>query len=1443
MSLWFVLVPTGLVLFAGAVALTVWLLLPEDKAPAEPEKRTAAQRAAPVVHQAGPGPKAEGKSDPTAKTSPDLQARERSRKNLSELALAFHNHCDVHQRFPPAALAAPWSATNLPPPFDPRKGPPIPKTLLSWRVLILPYLGEERLFHEFKLNEPWDSPHNKKLLARMPAVYAPVRGKTPEPYQTYYQVFVGPETAFQLQAPPWRPEGAPPDLTFGGPNIARISDGTSNTLMIVEGGEPVPWTKPADLPYDGRKPLPKLGGLFPDGFHATFFDTEVFFIPRTLEEKTLRALITSMGGEVVYRDEVLPKPAKPPAKKEKPGTAPENAAHWLRRMSNPDAAARREAVQKLALLIKDQAKAKDRCDVPQILTALAQAMCDRDPEVAREAKKGLGLLDGPSQETVAGLLAAFPDDDGLLFNEFAKWFRRGGPEIVPGLLAALHHDDFAVRARAAYLLQPLAGQDQKIGQALEARRQRLNVALGVDRNSPEFLESVLTLLEALHEKYDHPNFGSGLRNHALLAVKQIGPLGRVAYSDLFWTTDLSAKLVAATMALAADGGRSESFGLAALADALADASPRLRAGLAPRVVPDLILRLQNPRGSRREGGGTVAARALGELGPAAQEAVPVLLRLLQDPHFFPAAARALGRIGAPARAAVPSLKRLLQEQKRLARENKAPRDPLGRVWQIRRAWQRNPYASVAVADALLRLDPSEKKLALAALRDALNLFNRPEIALVLLDHGVVDGKVFEALLPNPQGGFLQTPLPVEEVRRLKPQTQKALLAVGRPLLRSTDAVKRHAAACILAPLDPEACLPVLIEFLKQGGAKEITEAAKVLGNLGPKAKAAFPELRRRLEEPPKANVFFTPDPGEVIHALARIDPAGAVPVLWKVWRDPPKPSKKGLGRFDPDFVFGQPLAFWELTRLGPRGKALIPALIADLKLPGKDNLPMSWFSPALHEAAQILLAKIGPPALPALGELLKAPNATWQERVARTLGRMGAAARPAAPALVKLVSSHAAPVRRAATAALGRIAPREQDVVAAVTLALQKDEDPEVRREAARALGGADPEIVPVLTQALTDRDESVRLAAVGALGRLGPKAVAPLRSALQQKRVQVRRLAVLALGSLRPVAPRSIPPLLDAAHDPDKLVRRLAVALLGPPTNEMALALGWKTYPANRHVLPDPAAKEMDQAWPVLSRALADYDARVRWTAAFIVEEWGRQARETVPALGKALGTLSEEFLEKQKNTPQVANGGGIRRGPDAENPAVLRRVLFALAAMGSAARPVQPALVKLLDKSGNVGTVTDVELRADATLVLARLAPDPVSLFIKILKSSSPAARGTAADMLVQLGPKAVPSLVNLVHRGEVDVRKRAVFCLGQIAPPPAETVPALVGLLKDNNLAIRLEAIAALSALGPDARTAAEPLARIAGDKQNLAHEAAAQALERIAPKAPAGGEGAK
>src|SRR4051794_32667612 len=93
----------------------------------------------------------------------------------------MHNYSSAHGSLPPPAVYG-------------KDGRP----LLSWRVAILPFIEQDDLYKQFRLDEPWDSPHNRRLLPKMPKLYAPFDGsRTTQPHTTFYQVFVGKGTAFE----------------------------------------------------------------------------------------------------------------------------------------------------------------------------------------------------------------------------------------------------------------------------------------------------------------------------------------------------------------------------------------------------------------------------------------------------------------------------------------------------------------------------------------------------------------------------------------------------------------------------------------------------------------------------------------------------------------------------------------------------------------------------------------------------------------------------------------------------------------------------------------------------------------------------------------------------------------------------------------------------------------------------------------------------------------------------------------------------------------------------------------------------------------------------------------------------------------------------------------------------------------------------------------------
>jgi RNA polymerase sigma factor (sigma-70 family) len=182
--------------------------------------------AVPVV--VSPAPTLPAAAAPAQVDPDDPEAKDKSANYLREIALAMHNFASRSDvSFPPAAIR--------------KDGKP----LLSWRVAILPDLGQKALYDKFHLDEPWDSAHNMMLLGQMPDVYAPVVDKDKPKGSTYYQVFAGPGALF---------EGG------NGPKLLDIKDGISNTAMIVESAKPVPWTKPEDVVFDKEKPLPELGG-------------------------------------------------------------------------------------------------------------------------------------------------------------------------------------------------------------------------------------------------------------------------------------------------------------------------------------------------------------------------------------------------------------------------------------------------------------------------------------------------------------------------------------------------------------------------------------------------------------------------------------------------------------------------------------------------------------------------------------------------------------------------------------------------------------------------------------------------------------------------------------------------------------------------------------------------------------------------------------------------------------------------------------------------------------------------------------------------------------------------------------------------------------------------------------------------------------------------------
>jgi prepilin-type processing-associated H-X9-DG protein len=201
---------------------------------------------------------------PAVQASREAARRMTSANNLKQIMLAMHNYHDTYKRFPPQAI------------LDKDDTP-----LLSWRVAILPFLDQQQLYKEFHLDEPWDSPHNIKLLKRMPELFRNP-SNPPSPGITTYLVPVG--------------DGV--GLGSKGIKLSQIIDGTSNTLAVVDVNAElgVPWTKPDDFDINQIDPF----DLFRlQGSNVGFFDGSVRFLSSSIDLELLEAMMSYGGGETI----------------------------------------------------------------------------------------------------------------------------------------------------------------------------------------------------------------------------------------------------------------------------------------------------------------------------------------------------------------------------------------------------------------------------------------------------------------------------------------------------------------------------------------------------------------------------------------------------------------------------------------------------------------------------------------------------------------------------------------------------------------------------------------------------------------------------------------------------------------------------------------------------------------------------------------------------------------------------------------------------------------------------------------------------------------------------------------------------------------------------------------------------------------------------------------
>ena len=210
---------------------------------------------------------------------PAIQAaREAGRRascmnHVKQIDLALHNYYATYGHFPPAATAD-------------------GKPLMSSRVAILPFLGQDPLFRQYDTKQPWDSPKNRSLVLQMPRDFRCPSDSEAADSETSYVMVTGENT---IGGTPGSPGTVPSD--FAG--------GSSKTIMVLEvHGLKISWTEPRNITLDELLSRVQSGERIGhvSGFTVGIADGSVRHFHK-IDTETLRRLATLNGQKPAIIDE------------------------------------------------------------------------------------------------------------------------------------------------------------------------------------------------------------------------------------------------------------------------------------------------------------------------------------------------------------------------------------------------------------------------------------------------------------------------------------------------------------------------------------------------------------------------------------------------------------------------------------------------------------------------------------------------------------------------------------------------------------------------------------------------------------------------------------------------------------------------------------------------------------------------------------------------------------------------------------------------------------------------------------------------------------------------------------------------------------------------------------------------------------------------------------
>jgi HEAT repeat protein len=573
----------------------------------------------------------------------------------------------------------------------------------------------------------------------------------------------------------------------------------------------------------------------------------------------------------------------------------------------------------------------------------------------------------------------------------------------------------------------------------------------------------------------------------------------------------------------------------------------------------------------------------------------------------------------------------------------------------------------------------------------------------------------------------------DEFTRL--QTAIVLGKIGKaavePLTRvlaSPDEAVRFYAVWGLAFVGPQAktAESAVIKALKDKSAQVRRKAAYALGRIDPDAEEAATALVGALEDKDE----------DVRQAAAASLPRigkRAVPVLTKALHS----DKANLRN----------LAIKTLGDIGAGAESVVSELKPFLLQPDK----------GAAELTANALAGIGASALPTLNEAAANDSSAVRSLALGALQKIGP---PAAPALVDLLGAKHKDVRRLAASLLGNMRVQDKMVVIGLGYAL-KDKDMEVRRNALhslRNLGSGAKLAEPYVSALLVDLDPGLRREAFYTLQNLGVDTRAGLKKALGHQDAAIRIPTASLMAELNFEIDLAEPVLLEGLKEKNKALRMQAAH---------ALAL---------------RGRKAAEVLPIFIDGLKNDLASVRLQAAEAIARYGEKGRNAEPVLLGALDDPDDSVrLQVLRTLRQVSE-------PKTLLPAMIKVLKQKESNLHTEAAEVVfqvgpgtvDELVELLK------TEKAPALRLVCVQTLAMLGPPAkgaVGELIKALDDPAPRVRMNAARALGNIGPEAKPAEVALMRAkkdADGNVQKLALAALAQLRADPGKQTFEVQGVL---------------------------------------------------------------